>query len=55
VASGAAAFTDPPTALTRAWQLDFSEFETTTGGTWRIAGVADYWARCEFDWHLATT
>ncbi|MBA3844911.1 MAG: hypothetical protein H0X39_20245 [Actinobacteria bacterium] len=23
------------------WQLDFSEFETTRGGIWRIGGVAD--------------
>ncbi len=50
-----AAFTDPPTGPNQVRQLDFSEFETTAGGTWRIAGVADYWAKYEFGWHLATT
>ena len=50
-----AAFTDPPTGPNQVWQLDFSEYETTAGGTWRIAGCADYWAKYEFGWHLATT
>lgn len=50
-----AAFTEPPTGPNQVWQLDFSEFETTAGGTWRIAGVADYWAKYEFGWHIATT
>ncbi|WP_189062269.1 integrase core domain-containing protein, partial [Longimycelium tulufanense] len=50
-----AAFADPPTAPNQVWQLDFSEFETTVGGVWRIAGVADYWSKYEFGWHLATT
>jgi len=38
-----AAFTDPPTGPNMVWQLDFSEYETPTGG-WRVAGVADYWS-----------
>ncbi|MDO5678584.1 MAG: hypothetical protein Q4G35_13900, partial [Propionibacteriaceae bacterium] len=33
-----AAFATPSTGPNQVWQLDFSEFETTTGGTWRIAG-----------------
>lgn len=37
------------------WQLDFSEYATTHGGTWRLAGCADYWAKHEFGWHLSTT
>jgi putative transposase len=32
------AFATEPTGPNQVWQLDFSEFETTTGGTWRIAG-----------------
>lgn len=50
-----AAFADPPTGPNQVWQLDFSEFETTSGGVWRIAGVADYYSKYEFGWHLATT
>jgi transposase InsO family protein len=37
------------------WQLDFSEFETTRGSTWRIGGVADYWSKLELGWHVSTT
>jgi putative transposase len=29
----------------RVWQTDFTEFETTTHGTWRISGVVDYWSK----------
>jgi putative transposase len=37
-------------------QLDFSEFETTTGGgAGRIARCADYHSQHELGWHLATT
>jgi putative transposase len=50
-----AAFLEPPTGPTQVWQLDFSEFETASGGVWRIAGCADYWSKYEFGWHLATT
>jgi putative transposase len=35
-------FRDPPTQRNRVWQTDFSEFETTTGGIWRICAVIDY-------------
>jgi transposase InsO family protein len=35
-------FHDPPTERNRVWQTDFSEFETTGGGIWRICAVVDY-------------
>lgn len=35
-------FRDPPTQRNRVWQTDFSEFETTSGGIWRICAVIDY-------------
>lgn len=34
-----AAFAKEPTGPNQVWQLDFSEFETTTGGTWRSRGA----------------
>ena len=37
-----ARFWEPPQRRNRVWQTDFTEFETTTHGTWRIAGVVDY-------------
>jgi putative transposase len=50
-----AAFVTPPTGPNQVWQLDFSEFETTGGGIWRIAACADYWSKVELGWHLALT
>ncbi|AEH09123.1 MULTISPECIES: integrase core domain-containing protein [Protofrankia] len=47
-----AAFADPPTGPNQVWQLDFSEYETTTGGTWRLAGVCDYYSKYEYGWHI---
>lgn len=38
-------FVDPPRERNRIWQTDFSEFETTTGGIWRICAVIDYAAK----------
>jgi putative transposase len=38
-------FHDPPTVRNRVWQTDFSEFETTGGGIWRICAVIDYAAK----------
>jgi putative transposase len=35
-------FHDPPRTRNRVWQTDFSEFETTAGGIWRICAVIDY-------------
>lgn len=50
-----AAFAKEPTAPNQVWQLDFSEYETTTGGTWRIAACRDYWSKYEFDAHVSPT
>ena len=49
-----AAFVAPPSGPNQVWQLDFSEFETRHGGTWRIGGVADYWSKLELGWHVST-
>ncbi|MFD5922908.1 hypothetical protein ACFVYP_40325 [Kitasatospora sp. NPDC058201] len=48
-------FATEPTGPNQVWQLDFSEFETTGGGTWRLAGCRDYWSKCELGWHVAPT
>lgn len=50
-----AAFAREPTGPNQVWQLDFSEFETTTGGTWRLAGCRYYWSKYELGWHIAPT
>jgi putative transposase len=50
-----AAFATEPTGPNQVWQLDFSEFETTSGGTWRLAGCRDYWSKYELGWHVAPT
>jgi putative transposase len=50
-----AAFLVPPDAPNQVWQLDFSEFDTSRGGTWRIAGCADYWSKYEFGWRISPT
>ncbi|WP_246195614.1 DDE-type integrase/transposase/recombinase [Halopolyspora algeriensis] len=50
-----AAFAEQPTAPHQVWQLDFSEYETTRGGLWRLAGCADYYSKYEFGWYLSTT
>jgi len=50
-----AAFAAPPTGPNQVWQLDFSEYETGAGGTWRVAGIADYWSKYEFGWHWSPT
>jgi len=34
-------FHDPPSERNRVWQTDFSEFETTGGGIWRVGAVID--------------
>jgi transposase InsO family protein len=35
-------FLSPPTRRNRVWQMDFSRFETSAGGSWNIAAVVDY-------------
>lgn len=37
-----ALFVAAPTRRNRVWQTDFTEYETSRGGTWRIAPVIDY-------------
>ena len=48
-----AAFVVPPWGPNQVWQLDFTEYETTRGGTWRFSGCADYWAKAELGWHVS--
>lgn len=50
-----AAFTPPVTGPNEVWQLDFREFETTTGGTWRLAGCRDYYSKYEHPFHTSPT
>lgn len=40
------AFAFVPTRRNRVWQMDFTEFETLAGGTWRICCVIDYATKC---------
>jgi transposase InsO family protein len=47
-----AAFGKEPTGPNQVWQLDFSEFETTAGGTWRLAGCRGYWSTYEHRFHV---
>jgi transposase InsO family protein len=37
-----ALFVVAPTRRNRVWQADFTEYETTRGGTWRLCPVVDY-------------
>ena len=48
-------FLDPPTRRNRVWQFDFSEFETTTEGTWQMGATVDYWAKPVLGCRVATT
>lgn len=50
-----AAFAQEPTGPNQVWQLDFSEFETTSGGTWRLAGCRDYFSKYEHEFHISPT
>ena len=50
-----AAFAMEPTGPNQVWQLDFSEFETTAGGTWRLAGCRDYFSKYEHPFHVSPT
>ncbi len=50
-----AAFAREPTGPNQVWQLDFTEFETTTGGMWRIAGCRDYYSKYEHAFHVSPT
>lgn len=35
-------FLDPPRRRNRVWQMDFTQFETTSAGTWYVSAVVDY-------------
>jgi putative transposase len=50
-----AAFATEPTGPNQVWQLDFSEFETTAGGTWRLAGCRDYFSKYAHPFHVSPT
>ena len=50
-----AAFATPPQRRNRVWQMDFTEFETTLGGTWRICCVVDYATKYVLAAHLSAT
>lgn len=50
-----AAFANDPTGPNQMWQLDFSEFETTAGGTWRLGGCRDCWSKYEYPFHVSPT
>jgi transposase InsO family protein len=39
------AFVEAPTRRNRVWQTDFTDLEITSGSTWSIAPVADYYAK----------
>ena len=42
-------------ARTRSGSWTTPEFETTSGGTWRIAGCRDYWSKYEHRFHISPT
>jgi transposase InsO family protein len=50
-----ATFVEPRARRNRVWQMDFSEFETAGGGTWRIGGVVDYAAKVCLATHISGT
>jgi putative transposase len=50
-----AAFADTPERRNRVWQMDFTEFETTFGGTWRICCVIDYATKVALAAHISAT
>jgi putative transposase len=47
-----AAFARPPVRPDQVRQPGFSGYETTTGGTWRLAGVTDYVSKYEHGWRI---
>jgi len=48
-----AEFAKKPTGANQVWKFDFFDYETTTGGMWRIASCRDYWSKYEFDAHVS--
>jgi putative transposase len=49
------AFITPPTGRNQVWQTDFSELETTSGGTWQFSPVVDYHAKLSLSSPASTT
>ena len=55
-ASRRAAFATAPTGpIPASGSWTSPEFETTSGGTWRIAGSRDYWSKYEHRFHISPT
>lgn len=50
-----AAFARNPTGPNQVSQLDVSEFETTTGRIWRIAGCRDWFSKVEYPFPVSPT
>lgn len=50
-----AAFAVAPGRRNRVWQMDFIEFETTFGGTWRVCCVVDYATKYVLAAHISAT
>ncbi len=49
------AFVDPPVRRNRVWQADFTQFETTAEGIWRLCPVVDYATKTALTCPVATT
>ena len=49
------AFVEAPVQPNRVWQADFTQFETTTEGTWRLCAVVDYATKVALACPVATT
>src|SRR5450830_747443 len=51
----AAFATEPTGPIPASGSWTTPEFETTSGGTWRIAGCWDYWSKYEHRFHISPT
>ena len=49
------AFVEPPVRRNRVWQADFSQFEITAEGIWRLCSVVDYATKLALACPVATT
>jgi len=50
-----ATFASPPVRRNRVWQMDFTDFEISLGGSWRICCVVDYATKLVLTAHLSAT
>ena len=48
-------FVSPPVRRNRVWQADFTQFETTAEGIWRLCPVVDYATKLALACPIATT